>query len=131
DAWGIAVKVGNRHKLKALLDVMVSEGMATPVKKRNGYSYVRFANSHTVCAFNEDVVLAIHSGNNNYIGIDSFLNGYKTSSSGYMSYFRYIEKTPAVGQRYFITLRQTQHTNAMPRLLLRKFQFLFHCRNIK
>ncbi|KAA6339246.1 hypothetical protein EZS27_012810 [termite gut metagenome] len=88
DAWGIAVKVGNRHKLKALLDVMVSEGMATPVKKRNGYSYVRFENSHTVCAFNEDVVLAIHSGNNNYIGIDSLMLQKKENSISVSPVFR-------------------------------------------
>ncbi|KAA6348282.1 hypothetical protein EZS27_004269 [termite gut metagenome] len=73
DVWGIAIKVGNENKLRALLDVMASEGTVTPVEKRNGYSYVRFENSHTVCAFNEGVVLAIHSDGDDYTGTDSLM----------------------------------------------------------
>jgi hypothetical protein len=73
DVWGMAVKVGNENKLKVLLGVMVSEGIVTPVEKRNGYSYVRFENSCTVCAFNENVVLVTHSSNNHYTGTGSLM----------------------------------------------------------
>jgi hypothetical protein len=88
DVWEIAVKVGNENKLRALLDMMVSEGVVTPVAKRNGYSYVRFENSHTVCAFNESVVLVTHSDDDNYTGIDSLMRQKEANSISISPVFR-------------------------------------------
>ncbi|KAA6332368.1 hypothetical protein EZS27_019122 [termite gut metagenome] len=73
EAIAFVAKIGNKNKLKSLLNVLVSEDIATPTEKRNGYSYVTFS-SNAICVFNGTTLLISNNRDNNYAATDVWMS---------------------------------------------------------